>query len=93
MDLLQYSYNKYSQFGQDGIIEQIFNIIGLPKSRIPTSVEFGAWDGLFASNTCLLLREKGWQCLFIEPDKKRFSSLEKITAKKRMLSLLINLFN
>lgn len=91
MDLLQYSYNKYSQFGQDGIIEQIFNIIGLPKSRIPTSVEFGAWDGLFASNTCLLLREKGWQCLFIEPDKKRFSSLEKNHGKEKN-AILINKF-
>ena len=39
--------NFYSQYGEDGIIESIFNKIDhvCPKQKL--CVEFGAWDGKY----------------------------------------------
>lgn len=40
--------NITSQYGEDGLVEQIFNLIGLP--AVPSCIEFGAWDGKYLSN-------------------------------------------
>jgi hypothetical protein len=56
--------DKWSQFGEDGIIEAIFDRIG---TRSAFCVEFGAADGLTCSNT-KALREVGWSALLIESD-------------------------
>lgn len=72
-NLLDYQMNKYSQAGQDGIIEYIFNILGIKKGHF---VEFGAWDGIYLSN-CRKLFEEGWSGIFIEADKKRSLQLQK----------------
>ena len=69
--LLNYMSNKYSQAGQDGIIEHVFKILGKKNGHF---VEFGAWDGKFLSN-CRKLFEEGWSGVFIEADKKKFSDL------------------
>ena len=71
--LLKYSKNIYSQAGQDGIIEKIFNTIGVKKGNF---VEFGAWDGIYLSN-CRKLYEEGWSGVFIEGDKKKHELLHK----------------
>jgi len=73
MKLTDYSYNKYSQFGEDGIIDKIFDIIK-PGSKV--CVEFGAWDGIHCSNTANLWRN-GWKGILIEGDAKRFAQLVK----------------
>lgn len=57
-------FDEYSQFGEDGIIEAIFDRID-PRSRF--CVEFGAADGVTCSNT-KRLRESGWAGLLIESD-------------------------
>jgi len=72
-NLLDYRKNKYSEVGQDGIIEHIFNVLGIKKGHF---VEFGAWDGVYSSN-CRKLFEEGWSGVFIECDKKKFSDLQK----------------
>lgn len=91
MDLTQFKKDVYSQFGQDGIIEKIFSIIPMPKDRLPVAVEFGAWDGVFASNTCRLLRECNWRCVYIEPDPVRFKKLNENHGKNSN-AVLINKF-
>jgi len=40
--LSDYAYNVYSQFGEDGIIKKIFEILG---TLSKVCIEFGAWDG------------------------------------------------
>jgi hypothetical protein len=72
-NLLTYRKNKYSQAGQDGIIEHIFNVLKINEGYF---VEFGAGDGIHLSN-CRKLFEEGWSGVFIEPDKERFPKLQK----------------
>ena len=55
VDLLGYRENKYSQFGEDGIIQEICYRQGI---KVGWFVEFGAWDGKHLSNTYNLLANK-----------------------------------
>ena len=71
----KYSSNKYSQNGEDGLLNEICKRIGL----IPIWVcEFGAWDGKYLSNTFEFI-ETGTTAVLIEPVK--YKDLEK-TAKE-----------
>jgi len=71
--LVDYSHNVYSQFGEDGVIEKVLSIIGT-KSKI--AVEFGAWDGLHLSNIAnLWKRDSSWKAVLIEGDIERFKEL------------------
>jgi len=67
--LSDYINNIYSQFGEDGIIEKIFEIIGTTNK---ICVEFGAWDGFHLSNTANLWTKKGWKGVLIEADKNKY---------------------
>lgn len=71
--LADYATNHYSQFGEDGIIEKIFSLIGTT-SKI--CIEFGAWDGFHLSNTANLWT-KGWQGVLIEGNRSRYKELVK----------------
>jgi hypothetical protein len=62
-----------SQFGEDGIIEKIFEIIG-PGSK--WCCEFGAWDGEHCSNTYNLIRNKGWSGVLFEGDGGKCRTLQ-----------------
>ena len=70
--LTQFKYNVYSQFGEDGIIEQIFNRIG---TQSKTCIEFGAWDAFHLSNTARLFSQEGWNAVLIESDPSKFRAL------------------
>lgn len=70
--LVDFSYNKYSQFGDDGIIEKIFDIMGTTSK---VCIEFGAWDGFHLSNTANLWAHKGWKGILIESEYDRFLKL------------------
>ena len=72
--LLNYRKNVESQFGEDGIIEQIFSTIGIKHG---ICCEFGAWDGRHLSNTYNLIANKGWSAVLIEGNKSRFPQLQK----------------
>ena len=54
----------YSQNGEDGIIEHIFDIIGTETKYF---VEFGVEDG-FECNTRLLSKKRGWRGLLMDGD-------------------------
>lgn len=66
--------NIYSQFGEDGVLEEIFHRIG--KSPRPAAIEFGAWDGKHLSNTYNLLRQGQFDGLLIEPNPRKFRELK-----------------
>jgi hypothetical protein len=76
--LKAYEKNLHSQFGEDGIIAELFRRIGV---RWSTCIEFGAWDGLHLSNTVHLWRSLGWQALLIEGDPEKYRTLLQTTAQ------------
>ena len=78
--LNKFSKNKYSQNGEDGIIEIILSRLNLYNSDKCLCVEFGAWDGKLFSNTFNLV-EKGWNAIYIEGDEQRFKELLKTCLK------------
>jgi hypothetical protein len=53
IDLLDYVRKEYSQWGEDGILDKRFGLIGVERGYL---VEFGAWDELPFSNTHALYR-------------------------------------
>lgn len=66
MKLTDYASNTYSQYGEDGIIEEILKRLEIGPGFC---VEFGASDGLACSNTAKLWRHEGWEALLIEGDR------------------------
>jgi hypothetical protein len=70
--LQDYESTVYSQGGEDGIIEKLFELIP-PTSRY--AIEFGAGDGQSLSNVCLLITRHGWRGLLIEGDARQAAAL------------------
>lgn len=70
--LLQHRSNVTSQFGEDGIIDAIFNRLGI---GVGHCVEFGAWDGTRFSNTWNLWHNSNWGAVLIEGDAKKAEAL------------------
>lgn len=64
--------NVFSQFGEDGILVELFNRIGTTNCW---SVEFGAWDGVKHSNSARLIQEDGWHSVQIEAHPSRYQAL------------------
>jgi hypothetical protein len=73
MSILEHKRNVHSQNGEDGVIEYIVNKMGIDKGLF---VEFGAWDGIYCSNTYRLF-EKGWSGVYIEADNTKYDTLYK----------------
>lgn len=71
--LSDFAANVYSQLGEDGMLERLLQDVGV---EYQTCAEFGAWDGLFCSNTAHLWRDQDWASIQIEPDKERFGFLK-----------------
>jgi hypothetical protein len=61
--LNKFGKNKYSQNGEDGIIEIILSKLNIYNFDKCLCVEFGAWDGKLYSNTFNLVEKV--QMLFI----------------------------
>lgn len=72
--LEKYARNRTSEYGEDGIVEKVFEIIK-PDNRF--CVEIGAGDGKNASNTWRLINDENWRAALIEADTRRYASLEK----------------
>lgn len=69
--LNDFRYNLHSQNGEDGVLNTIFNEIG---TKNKWCCEFGAWDGIYLSNTRNLINQ-GWSSVLIESDYERFKHL------------------
>ena len=68
-----YSNNITSQDGEDGILNYIID--SLEEKIIHTCCEFGAWDGIFASNCFNLWNTREWSAVLIEGDKDKYKAL------------------
>ena len=73
LPLDEYERKDFSQFGEDGVIDRIFQIIE-PTSRF--IVEFGAHDGITNSNARNLVLAHQWGAFLIEGDHKRATALQ-----------------
>jgi len=62
-----------SQYGEDGILESLFDVIG---RKNKWCVEFGAWDGRRYSNTYHLIQNNDWSGVLIEGNRARFESIK-----------------
>lgn len=65
--------NITSQHGEDGILAFIAAALG--ERAIPVACEFGAWDGVFASNVYDLWHNRGWRAILIEGDAEKYAAL------------------
>lgn len=63
--------NAYSQFGEDGLLRSILPFVTHGQGVV---VDVGAWDGIYLSNTRLLV-EAGWRAFYVEADRERASSI------------------
>ncbi len=70
-NLLKYKKNIFSQYGEDGIIAELFQSL---KINNGTFCEFGAWDGIHLSN-CRNLALQGWSGVMIEALPERWTNL------------------
>jgi hypothetical protein len=71
-DLLAKRRTVTSQWGEDGILEEIFRRIGT-RNRI--AIELGAGDGKTLSNTWNLWKHQGWRAVLLEGDPERAALL------------------
>ena len=82
----KYSKNKYSQNGEDGVIEELLKRLQIDNGWV---CEFGAWDGKHLSNTFKLV-EKGFNAVYIEGDKERYKDL--LIQVEKYPNILLNSF-
>jgi hypothetical protein len=71
--LSDHKSNVYSQLGEDGVISKILEVV---PARNRWCVEFGAWDGIYLSNVCNLIRNQSYSAVLIEANKKKFKELQ-----------------
>lgn len=65
----------YSQWGEQAILIDIFNRIGVKNSLL---VDIGAWDGYHFSNTAYFRETLKWRCLLAEADPGRLQKLSRL---------------
>ena len=83
--LLAYKKNVYSQHGEDGVIKKILDI--LPDTN-SWCVEFGAWDGVFLSNTANLIKNYEYSAVLIEGSVEKYNELLKNYADNKKVVAL-----
>lgn len=78
LSIYEYSSDVFSQNGEDGILEFIFNKLNIEEGLL---LEVGANDGIWFSNTRNLYTKKNnkFKTILIEGDKSFFSNLQKNT--------------
>lgn len=86
-NLSMFKDNIHSQHGEDGVLEELLKRLDLQTPGL--CVDFGAWDGIYFSNTFHLVEKKNWHAIFIEGDKEKYKDL-KNTCKKYQTIIPIN---
>ena len=76
--LVDFVGHLYSQSGEEGVLIEIFDMIGTSASKL--AIEFGAWDGFHLSNTALFFSKLSWSAVLIEADSERYATLVKNVA-------------
>lgn len=88
--LNKYSFDIYSQNGEDGIIAELFKRLNIGGGWI---VEFGAWDGIKYSNTYNLMSQNSNFCgVYIEGDENRYVDLIKTATNLNSRLIPVNTY-
>lgn len=79
---LKFAKNETSQCGEDGILREIFRLVGFSSSQ-PICVDVGAWDGIHLSNTRSLLAPTSgenlqWSGYLFEANEERAQMLSEL---------------
>lgn len=82
---LNYRKNYFSQNGEDGIIEKLIKQLNLGENLFVC--EFGAWDGIYLSNTYNLVIEHNATALMIEGDNEKYKELLKTSKNKNIIPI------
>ncbi|NCY17398.1 MAG: hypothetical protein EBX39_11655, partial [Actinobacteria bacterium] len=77
MHLAGFAADVHSQHGEDGILAEVLDRIESGAALSKWCVEFGAADGVWLSNTCNLIRSRGFRAVMIEADPRRGRLLER----------------
>ena len=78
----RYAKDVFSQNGEDGILLEILKRLGLDLLGNKGWVaEVGAWDGRHLSNTFALVRDRGFQAVYIEGDPAKHQDLLKTVSE------------
>ncbi|MDG2049147.1 MAG: hypothetical protein P8M78_03195 [Myxococcota bacterium] len=85
VDLRAAEATVFSQFGEDGVIEKIFEIIPPTDKYI---VAFGAHDGVTNSNARNLILNHGWGGLLIEGDPMRAAKLAQVYGDNKAVTTM-----
>lgn len=67
-----YAKNVYSQNGEDGIVEELLKRLDITTGWV---CEFGAWDGIYLSNTFNIVKNGQFNAVFIEGDEMKYKDL------------------
>ena len=86
---VQNSRRAYLYSPNDYLIEEIFRRLRVSEG---VCVEFGAWDGVYNSNTKNLI-DKGWYSIQIEADPLKFQALEETYSTNDRVSCVNRLVN
>ncbi len=70
--LQQFKSGRYSQHGEEGVIDAVFREIGVESK---TCVEFGAFELQKLSNVYYSLWTNGWKALLIEGNQYQYAGL------------------
>jgi hypothetical protein len=76
--LLQFKDDIHSQSGEDGIIKKILEVL---QEKDRWCVEFGAWDGIYLSNTRNLIERLGYSAILIEGSERKYEALKENCAE------------
>jgi hypothetical protein len=79
--------NVYSQFGEDGVVEELLRRLSQVVQLDGWCVEFGAWDGVYLSNTYNLIKNKGYQAVLIEGDPVKYEELKRNIPSDRVVKI------
>ena len=85
-DISKYRKNRYySQYGEDGVVEEILKRIKKKFKLDGWCCEFGAWDGIHFSNTCYFIKKLNYKAILIEGDFDKTKELELNFPSKKII--------
>ena len=75
---LNFAYNTYTQFGDNGIINKLLNELKITSGVL---VDIGAWDGIYLSNVFDLWNNKNYNAILVEADPRKANNLLQLSNK------------